>query len=512
MKKIKIIHNILNKYPLLSALFAGSLLKFAFNGCKYIGFICFILSFNILITILNNCLENRNIKLSFIIGYLFGFAYFFITLTWITWSFTYVGMNQFYAYIALLSLVMMLAIYPAMACIMTLYTATNKINLNVYFAIFWTICEYLRSVLFTGFPWNLVGYTAYQFTYFIQIADILGIFGVSFILLLIILLFRNRRQYLYGSLLLLITIIYGFYKVEVFNGYIIPSNKDNIILVHPSIPQSDKLNNKLFWDIIDLHVYLSTVNNINKQNKTLVIWPEAAINNVINEFIIKYLSSTVTNNNTLLLTGIDRLENNKLYNSAVIINNKNEIIKYYDKKHLVPFGEYIPSWINSIGLNKIASGESGFAKGKTSNSINIKGYRPFDICICYEIVFPGKVMDSPHTSEWILNITNDAWFTGSDEQYQHLVMTCFRAIEQGRSIARCNNNGVSAIIDCNGRIIKSLTTNERGNIYERMPKKYYNTIYSKYNNSIILWILGVVLVVALYTTNKTYARKKIIQT
>ncbi|MBQ9440905.1 MAG: apolipoprotein N-acyltransferase [Alphaproteobacteria bacterium] len=454
----------LNNHPVISALLAGSLLKFSFNGCKYLGFICFILSFNILITILNIYLLNKNLKQSFIVGYSFGFTYFLFTISWITNSFTYVGLNIFYAYAALLLLVSLFSLYPAITCISTVYLSTNKFNLNIYFALLWTITEYLRSILFTGFPWNLVGYASYQFNYFIQIADIFGIFGVSFLLILIILLLRNKKQYIYGVVLLIASVLYGFYRVNIFNGYIIPNKTDNVILVHPSIKQSDKLNNQVFWNNIDLHIYLSSIDNLNKNNKTLIIWPEAAVNTVITDFIVKYLSSTVTNDNTLLLTGTDRIENNKAYNSAVVINNKNEIIKFYDKRHLVPFGEYIPNWINSIGLSKIASGEDSFYKGTYTNSININGYRPFDICICYEIIFPSQVMDSPHASEWILNITNDAWFDGRDEQYQHTVMTCFRAIEQGRAIARCNNNGVSAIIDCHGKIIKSLNPNITGYI------------------------------------------------
>ena len=494
-------NNILLNYPIVSALFAGSLLKFAFNGSKYYGFICFILSFNILITLLNNCLFKNDTKLSFVVGYLFGFTYFLFTLTWITKSFTYVGLSELYGYLALLILVTGLSFYSATACLATVYLSTNKFNLNIYFAVFWTISEYLRGTLFTGFPWNLVGYTAYRLNYFIQIADILGIFGVSFILLLIISFLRNKKQYIYGAILLIVTILYGIYKVEIFSDYVIPSKTNNIIIVHPSIKQEDKLDNRLFWNNIDLHISLSPVNNIDKNKKTLIIWPEAAINGIINDFIIKYLSSTVTNNNTLLLTGADRIDGNNVYNSAVIINNKNELIKYYDKRHLVPFGEYISEWVNFLGLNKIASGDSVFSKGKVSNTISIEGYRPFDICICYEIIFPGKVMDSPLSSEWILNITNDAWFVNTDEQYQHTVMACFRAIEQGKSIARCNNNGISAIIDCHGKIIKSLDKDEVGSIYEEMPKKYYNTIYSKYNNTIILFILGIILSILLYTTH-----------
>lgn len=494
-------NNILNKYPVFSALFAGSLLKFAFNDNNYYGFVCFILSFNVLITLLNDCLQNKNIKLSFIIGYLFGFTYFFFSLDWITQSCTYVGLNQLYGYLALLLLVIGLSFYSSITCSLTVYLSTNKFNLNIYFAVFWTISEYLRSILFTGFPWNLVGYSSYKFPYFIQIADILGIFGVSFILLLIILLFRNRKQYIYGIILLLTAVLYGFYRVEIFNDYIIPSKTNNIILVHPSIKQENKLDNRLFWNNIDLHIYLSSVNNINKNNKTLIVWPEAAVNNVVNELITKYLSSAITNINTLLLTGIYRIDNNNSYNSAVVIDNKNEVIRYYDKRYLVPFGEYIPNWVNKICFNKITFDGSSFSSGRTQNTINIKGYSPFDICICYEIIFPGKVMDSPLTSEWILNITNDAWFVNSDEQYQHLIMACFRAIEQGRSIARCNNNGISAVIDCHGKIISSLDIDTIGNIYEEMPKKYYNTIYSKYNNSIILVILGITLLILLYTTH-----------
>ena len=494
---IKIINNIILKFPKLSCLVSGLLLKNSFNRLEQFAWV--VISFTILIKLLNNCLNINESKAPFNIGFIFGFGYFLSTLYWISESSKCVGMSNL-GYIAVLFLVLYLSVYPAFVCYCSVRFATDKFNLVLYFSIFWTISEYLRGTLLTGFPWNLLGYSIYKVPYFSQIADIFGIYGVSFLIILIVSLCSNKKYIVHGVVLFTSIIVYGYYKVEIYSGYTIPIKQNDIILIQPSIPQEKKLNHEFFWENIELQIKLSNIKNKYFNNKKLIIWPEAAVNIPINTnlFLVNYLSNQLTDNNTLLITGADRQENSKNYNSVVIINNKHSIIRYYDKRHLVPGGEFISEWLLNLGLKNLTAGMSNFSTGVVSNTIRLEGYSPFDVVICYEIIFPHHIMDSPNASEWILNISNDAWFKQTDGPYQHIKAACFRAIEQGRAIARCANNGISCIINCNGKILQKLNTDTVGIIHYKMPLKYQSTIYSKYGNITILFILSVFFILLTY--------------
>lgn len=489
MKIIEMTNRFLVSFPKLSAFFAGTLLKFCF--CKETTFPILIFPvFAILLCVLR--MSSR--KKSFSIGYCFGMGYFSSTLYWIAESFKCVGFRN-YGYIAVLFLVLYISLYPAIACWLTKKFATTRLNFLLFFSIFWVLAEYLRGIIFTGFPWNLIGYIAYDIPYFSQIADIFGIYGVSFLLILVTSLLTTKKTTIYGLSLLILTIFYGYYKVNFFNEHIESKNQNSITLVQPSISQEDKINVEKFKENLDRHIKLSNESKI-YSGKKLIIWPEAAINIPLKSQsdILQYVASSIKNDKSYIITGCDRFdEEKKLYNSIYVFGKDAKVNQIYDKRHLLPFGEFIPEFLLDLGLKKLTVGLINFSNGNLSRTMKIDGFHSFEAVICYEIAFPGEIVDN-NESSWILNITNDSWFKDSDGPTQHLKTVSFRAIEEGKSIVRCANNGISCIIDCNGRISDILQTDEIGKIDSQMPGKQQSTIFSQYKNSTILCFLSIFLI------------------
>lgn len=489
----------INKFPKISCFAAGTLLKFCF--CKGTCFpILLIPAFAILLYFIRIAQRKRE---AFGLGYCFGLGYFFFTLYWIAESFKCIGLGN-YGSLAVIVLVLYISIYPALSCLFARCLAFNQTTLIIWFSIFWVLAEYVRGFLFTGFPWNLIGYATYDIPYFAQIADILGVYGVSFLAILIVALLTMRQTQKYSIVIFILVCLYGVYKIHFDTKYLKTKEKIQVVLVQPSILQKDKMDARKFKSNIYKQIGLS----LRKKSKLklygankLIVWHEAAINapQKFQAKTLKYISSAVCDLQTTLITGCDKYDSeNNPYNSVYVVGQDGKIEQTYDKRHLLPFGEYIPEFLNFFGIRKLTKGAANFKQGSLPRTINLAGTKPFDVVICYEIAFSGEVMDNPK-STWILNITNDAWFGNSDGPSQHLKIACFRAIEEGKSIARCANNGVSCIINCNGKIQKKLHIDKIGVISEYMPLSARKTIFSSCKNKTLFSVLAVLamLVIAL---------------
>jgi apolipoprotein N-acyltransferase len=446
--------------------------------------------------------RTRGLTKTFSVGLCFGIGYFASTLYWVAESFKCVGLGN-YGYIAVSLLVLYLALYPATACVLTKMFATTRLNFLLFFTSFWILTEYLRGVVFTGFPWNLIGYATYDLEYFPQIADTLGIYGVSFIFLLIVSLLTYCRTAICGLLLYIFTTLYGYYKVNCYDGYVKPDDQNFVTIVQPSITQESKMDVKQLKNNIDKHIQLSCISNIYSK-KQLIIWPEGAVNIPITSpnNVLNYISSTLKYDDCFIISGCDRIdEMRRLYNCVCAIGRDNRIAKIYDKRHLLPFGEFIPEILLKCGLRKVTPGIVNFSSGHSKKTFQLDGFQKFDVAICYEISFPGEVLDDQGSS-WILNVTNDSWFKNSDGPTQHLRTACFRAIEEGKAIVRCANNGISCVIDCNGQILKKLETNEVGRMATTMPKKWQLTIFSVHKNKIVILVVCTLLILLLCVRNR----------
>jgi apolipoprotein N-acyltransferase len=359
------------------------------------------------------------------------------------------------------------------------------------------LAEYARGIIFTGFPWNLLGYLTYDFPCFSQIASVLGSYGVSFFVVLTIALLTTRRTLLWGIAVCTAVCSYGYVRLHTQGDVITPAERVHVLAVQPSISQYDKVNKARYDQNLSKHIILSEFNNTHLE-KTLIVWPEAAIDasQMRRGDIRQYIGNLIRSEGLYIVTGADRMDDDGgMYNGAVVLGKDGKVLQTYDKRHLLPFGEFIPEFLLDLGLRKVTPGTLNFSRGTSSRTISIDGLEKFNLAICYEIVFPGDVLDD-RNSKWILNITNDAWFGNSDGPSQHMRSVCFRAIEEGRAIVRVANNGISCVIDCNGRVVNKLETNEIGAIKADMPMPYRDTFFSVHGNkTILLLVFGLIVIV-----------------
>ncbi len=463
-------------------------------------------------------INSHNLKHSFALGYWFGFGHFSLGFSWVG-NALLIDINTLgWLYpITILASGAFFGIFIGLATIFISKFSSTKSKL-LAFSAFWTLSEWLRSFVLTGFPWNLIGSVLTFLPQLYQSASIFGTYGLSLITILFcsapVLLFspcRSNKLFALG-ILLFIPLTNYFYGHNRLNHYQNHFAQDGITirLVQPSIPQTLK------WDIESAeynfakHIELSQQNGL--ENIDLVLWGETASPFPLDiDTHHRQQLNIATPSNGYLMTGVVRTQ--KLaygryipHNSLLIFDSSNNIIDYYDKSHLVPFGEYIPlrkylpSWITPI-TNTIAN----FQAGSGPRSFHLPNIPPFGVAICYEIIFPHQIINPNNRPQWLINITNDGWYGDSAGPRQHLVSTILRATEEGLTIARVANNGISAVISPLGNIIDQIPLNYVGTLDVTLPHNLsIYTIYAHYGNSIplALTITLIILAIALSIQSK----------
>ena len=227
-----------------------------------------------------------------------------------------------------------------------------------------------------------------------------------------------------------------------------------------------------------------------KDKKTVFIWPEGVFSGysydevfAFKEIILKNFSKEHT-----IIFGINQLDpkSGNFYNSMLVVDNNFKIIQNYNKRKLVPFGEFLPleNFLNNFGFKKITEGHGSFLRGNKNNNIYIDEIN-FLPLICYEVIFPDLIQKSEIGTNLIINISEDGWFGNTIGPDQHFTKSIFRAIENNTFLLRSANKGISAIIDNKGKIIKQLNRNEAGNIEFEVPLIKSNKI----KNDLIFFIL-----------------------
>jgi apolipoprotein N-acyltransferase len=198
---------------------------------------------------------------------------------------------------------------------------------------------------------------------------------------------------------------------------------------------------------------------------------------------------------TLLLSGVVRREaatpRDRFFNSMAVIDGQGRVVSTYDKSHLVPFGEYMPfqQLFDAVGITKITGGSGGYSSGAAVRTIALPFGPPVGPLICYEIIFPGEVIDPAARPQWLANLTDDSWFGPWVGPYQHLGISRVRAAEEGLPVIRAANTGVSGIIDPYGRIIASLDLNRRGVVDGSLPQALPMTFYARAGDILFLVFL-----------------------
>ncbi|MCC3862347.1 apolipoprotein N-acyltransferase [Pseudemcibacter aquimaris] len=466
-------------------------------------------------------MATRGFKQTFMAGYLFGFGHFFAGLYWIGNSFAVeADVPDWGGPIMVALLAVYLSIFPALVGLVTRYLHDKFGNRgNIFhdvlnFSVLWAVSEWLRGVLFTGFPWNLTGYLWGFSDTMLQNVSIWGIYGLGLFTIIfcfvpfLMMTRQNRWWALAGALVMVFGLFYyGNARLPEQIEYV---DDVNLRVVQANIKQQDKWPYENWAKNLITHMDLSEGEERKTSGKDIIIWPETAvIYSLSEEPMRRDLISSVLDEGDMVLTGFPRRQRDpdqtRIYNSLMAIDKAGDIGGIYDKSHLVPFGEYIPSFIEAImiplGLNQLFTGGQGFSSGEGIKTLNLDGLPPVGILICYEVIFPGQVTENGNRPDWLLNITNDAWYGESTGPYQHLLQTRVRAIEEGLPLVRSASTGVSAVIDPYGRIVDQVELNKRGVINRALPQKISNeTLYSILKQwtftciSVILFIVNIVLV------------------
>lgn len=392
------------------------------------------------------------------------------------------------------------------------------------FAACFAVAEWLRGHLFTGFPWNLQANVWGWSDSLVQSVSLIGSYGLGILTVFAaasFVTFTERPQpgrqpgpqhgpqpgrgnispLTLPSLsvsLLLGLFVFGLVRL---NGADVSYHPDlRMRIVQANIPQAEKWERGKWRDNFVRHIRLSMDLHGGLEGITHVIWPETAVPYFIgSEPSRRHLVARALGNRPVVITGAPRVEERGVrpvyYNSVHAIGPDAELLASYDKAHLVPFGEYLPfrDFLNNFGLEKFTPGAVDFSSGPGLRTITIPGLPAFGPLICYEVIFPGDAVADEEPPEWLLNLTNDGWFGTSPGPYQHLVMTRFRAAEEGLPILRAAGTGISAVIDPYGRIINSIGLNKEGAIDSGLPRALDGTTsYARFGDLFfaLLIVLG----------------------
>ena len=439
----------------------------------------------------------------FYLGSSFGFGFFLVGNYWISISLTHDEMFKPLIPFALILIPLFLSVFFGLAILIIGAFAEKSISFILYFSIVFSIFEFLRGNILTGFPWNLISYTWSWSQESIQILSLIGAYSLSLIsvtFFCIPFLFFQKKIIKKNILFLIffMTLFIGNYFYGIMKLKMIDLKFDkeiNVKIVSPNFSLQDYSDKNEEFKI----KRLIKISSPDKNKRTIFIWPEGIFYDSYLRDIKKYsvLFKDNFSDNHLIILGINNYDDEykkRYFNSLVVLNNKLEIISLYNKVNLVPFGEFLPfeKTLSKFGLKKITPGYSSFSPGHRREIIelgdlfNKKTILPL---ICYEIIYPGKIKKANQNPDLVVNISEDGWFGKSIGPHQHFTKAVYRSIEEGIFIARSANRGISAFIDPNGNVVKSLNTRESGNIELNFPYFNQSTLFSNYGNKIFFLII-----------------------
>ena len=452
------------------------------------------------------------LKNLFFLGTSYGFGFFFFGFYWIAYSLTFDNSFKFLIPFALILIPLFLSLFFSIPIIFVGYFIDLKISSILLISLSFSIFDFLRSFILTGFPWNLWAYSFLWSLESLQILSLIGIFSLNLFIISLFFLpasifFNGRPKYFLISFFLILSFINYFYGSFQINKQklVDPQKTINFKIASAGIDLSDFKDQKLIIK------KLITLSEPQKNKNTIFIWPEGVIldENLMKKDEIKQLFKDNFSDNHLIVLGSNTKKvfgKDQLYfNSLLVLDRNLKVIHQYDKQKLVPFGEFIPfeKSFDEIGFKKIALGYSSFSKGNNNSLINLK-FNNQNVnllpLICYEIIFPKLVENKIRQFNFIVNISEDAWFGDSVGPEQHFTKAIFRSIETKAFTIRSANKGVSAFIGPDGKILKSLNSSEFGNIDMDLPilKSKKNTT----KKSLIFSLFLITYVVAFFVLRK----------
>jgi apolipoprotein N-acyltransferase len=460
-------------------------------------------------------------------GWFFGFGYFLAGLYWIGHAFL-VDAKTFgwLLPIAVTALPAGLAFFFAFGCMIA-----RKIWLRgplriLSLAVALTVTEWLRGHLLTGFPWNAIGYSLTGPLALAQSAALIGIWGLTFIAVAVFASpavladepSASRRPWLpmaLSAVVLALLMAYGAVRLaHTPTQYV---NDVRLRVMQPNLPQDTKFNYGARQRIMEHYLSLSDRStgpqSTGIRDVTHLIWPESAFPFFLTrEPDALAQIAALLPQGSVLITGAARFSENapadgrgRAYNSIYVIDHDGSVLSVYDKVHLVPFGEFLPfqGLMEKAGLMQLTKVQGGFLAGDRRRSLSVPGAPRLLPLICYEIIFPRQAVPHGERPSWLLNVTNDAWFGISPGPHQHFQQARVRAIEEGLPLVRAANNGISAVVDPAGRVLRALPLGSEGVLDGRLPRPLAQTIYARLGD----WPTGLVLAALLIFILRRRARQ-----
>ncbi len=442
----------------------------------------------------------RRLVPAFALGWWFGLGHFTSGLYWIANAFTIDG-DRFIWFIpfAALGLPAILAIYSGLALAATTALRLEGVGRVLAFGVLWTAAEWLRGHLFTGFPWNLAAYAWVEVPEILQTAAVLGAWGLTLLTIVVASLpaawgaRHSRWAIALGLAVLGLGWGYGHMRLADASEASVPGVR--LRLVQASIPQSLKW--ELDQRVATLVKYLTLSREPAPVPPTLIIWPETAVPFLVEAEpeVLAAMGQTAPIGGAIV-TGTLRIRQQDgaraFTNGLIAVDHTGKVAAAYDKAHLVPFGEYTPlrwllSWVPQL------PGES-MVPGPGLASLIPPGAPKAGALICYEVAFPGQVIDRDDRPQWLLNVTNDAWYGRSAGPYQHFAIARMRAVEEGLPLVRSAQNGITGVVDPYGRVVRSLGLDEVGVVDADLPAALPPTPYARGREALFaLLVLGLLI-------------------
>ena len=417
-------------------------------------------------------IKESDTKEAFFYSYLAGIVFFGSLLSWL-FNVTVPGT---------IILVLIMGAYYAVFGVAARLILKYSMNLFIL-PFFWVIIEYIRAHLFSGFLWGMLAYSQYRNINLIQLADIMGPYGISFVVMtfnaaLFAVAARSKRKisYIMFALLFIITATsYGMYRLDnlVFRG------SPRISVVQGNIPQRMKWDENFAREIMDTYSDLTV--KAASERPDMIVWPETSYPYLAEkgESPAPDISGLSADLATPILAGLIYERDGTYFNSAVLFDGDDREAEIYNKLHLVPFGEYVPFEKYFRGLRgRIDKPIGDFGRGEERTIFTLRSLREeagadgslkrsttffkFGVLICFEDVFPYLSRDLVHDGANILvNITNDAWFGDTAAARQHVQSSVFRAVENRVPVIRAANTGISCFIDPTGKIVSGVSEDGR---------------------------------------------------
>jgi apolipoprotein N-acyltransferase len=433
---------------------------------------------------------------AFRLGYWCGLSYSVTSFYWIYHVIArYSGLAGPLAVGVLFLLCAYLACYPAcFAALATVCERRPRIWLWGLPAV-WVALEWLRAHMITGFPWNNLGYSQTPWVSFIQVADIAGVYGLSWLLVLanvcLARIWIERR--LHWHLLALATLVgtVGGYGVIRLNQVEVLERQASSIpvgLIQGNIDQSRKWDPALQEEIVHRYLELSLEALANNPRPEVLVWPETAAPFFLGleDRFTPQLEQFTRSNGVALLVGAPGVGQTQgrphYYNRLFLLDARGQILGSYSKQHLVPFGEYVPLSRLLFFVQRLVQAAGDFSPGTDARPLAL-GSQRYGGLICYEAIFPSLARQAVRLGASVLvNVTNDAWYGVSSAPYQHFEMARWRAIETRVPLVRCANTGISTVFSAAGRSGITIPLNVAGcQIHEVLPLRMA-TVYTRYGD------------------------------